>query len=145
MVLIGEDGDVNLALESGAMAVVDENDFLSQGVEVLQSVLAATNGKKSISSLARSQIQKPGELFEPGKSLTLSESEILALLLKGLFHMEVAYQLRLSIYTVKEHGKSIRKKYNVKTRLQLISLVLGGNIDHRASSPQTTTFQPRIK
>jgi DNA-binding NarL/FixJ family response regulator len=145
MVLSGEGGDVNLALESGAMAVVDENDFLSHGMEVLRSVLAATNGKKSISILARSQIQKPGELFEPGQSLTSRESEILALLFQGLSDMEVADQLQLSIHTVKEHGKSIRRKYNVKTRLQLISIILGGDIDHRAPSPQTATYQPRIK
>ena len=125
MVLTGDGVDVNLALESGAMAVVCENDFLSHEMEVLQSILAVTNGKKYISSLARSQMQKPGEFFEPGQSLTLRESEILVLLLKGLSDMQIADQTQLSIYTVKEHGKSIRRKYNVNTRLQLISSLLG--------------------
>jgi DNA-binding NarL/FixJ family response regulator len=125
MVLTGDGADVNLALESGAMAVVCENDFLSHEMEVLRSVLAVTNGKKYISSQARSQLQKPVKPFEPVESLTLRENEILSLLLNGLSDMQVADQLQLSIHTVKEHGKSIRRKYNVKTRLQLISVVLG--------------------
>jgi hypothetical protein len=33
--------------------------------------------------------------------------------------------LGISIHTVKDYGKSIRVKYNVKTRVQLISALLG--------------------
>ena len=131
MVLTGDGTDVNLALESGAMAVVCENDFLSPEMEVLQSVLAVANGKKYVSSFARSRMQKPGALVESGQSLTLREREILVLLLKGLSDIEITDHLQLSIHTVKEHGKNIRRKYNVKTRLRLISILLG-----RALSPQ---------
>jgi len=131
VVLTGDGAEVNLALESGAMAVVCEDDFLSPEMEVMQSLLAVANGKTYVSSLARSRIQKPGALVESGQSLTLREREILVLLLKGSSDMQIADQLQLSIHTVKEYGKSIRKKYNVKTRLHLMSSLLG-----RARTPQ---------
>lgn len=131
MVLTSDGTDVNLALESGAMAVVCEDDFLSPEMDVLQSVLAVANGKRYVSSLARSRMQKPGAIVESSQPLTLREREILVLLLKGFSDMEIAEQLQLSIHTVKEYGKNIRRKYNVKTRLQLIGILLG-----RALSPQ---------
>ena len=37
----------------------------------------------------------------------------------------IADALGISIHTVKDYGKSIRVKYNVKTRVQLISALLG--------------------
>ncbi len=70
MVLTGDGADVNLALESGAMAVVCEDDFLSPEMEVLQSILAVANGNKYISNLAKSRMQKPGAIFESSQSLT---------------------------------------------------------------------------
>jgi len=51
--------------------------------------------------------------------------EILVLLLKGLSDVAFADALGISIHTVKDYGKSIRVKYNVKTRVQLISALLG--------------------
>ncbi len=38
---------------------------------------------------------------------------------------EIAEHLLISIHTVKEYGKNIRRKYQVKSRLQLISALLG--------------------
>ena len=124
MVLTGDGADVNLALESGAMAVVCEDDFLSPEMEVLQSILAVANGNKYISSLAKSRMKKPDAIIESSQSLTPREKEILALMLKGVSDMDIAVQLQLSIHTVKEYGKSIRKKYRVKTRLQLIAILV---------------------
>jgi DNA-binding CsgD family transcriptional regulator len=107
------------------MAVVCEDDFLSPEMEVMQSLLAAANSKSYVSNRARSLMRKPITIVESPQSLTPRERDILVLLLKGASDFQIAEQLQISIHTVKEYGKSIRSKYQVKTRLQLISALLG--------------------
>ena len=46
-------------------------------------------------------------------------------MLQGASDKEIANSMQISIHTVKGDGKSIRMKDNVKTRLQLISALLG--------------------
>lgn len=66
------------------------------------------------------------------QSLTPREQEILTLMLKGATDREISETMLISIPTVKEHGQSIRRKYQVKSRLQLISALLGRNLQsHR--------------
>lgn len=125
MVLSSEDSDVGSALDSGAMAVVCEEDFLTPEMEVMQSLLAAANNKHYVSSLARSRMKKPESIVESPQSLTQREKEVLILMLKGATDRDISEHLLLSVHTVKEYGKSIRRKYNVKSRLQLISALLG--------------------
>ena len=125
MVLSSEDLDVGSALDSGAMAVVCEEDFLSPEMEVMQSLLAAANNKKYVSNRARSRMKKPESIVESPQSLTQREKEILILMLKGASDRDISEHLLISIHTVKEYGKSIRRKYQVKSRLQLISALLG--------------------
>ena len=125
LVLTGDCSDAGLALESGAMAVVCEDDFLSPEMEVMQSLLAAANSKSYVSNRARSLMRKPITIVESPQSLTPRERDILVLLLKGASDFQIAEQLQISIHTVKEYGKSIRSKYQVKTRLQLISALMG--------------------
>ena len=125
MVLSSEDLDVGSALDSGAMAVVCEEDFLSPEMEVMQSLLAAANNKKCVSNRARSRMKKPESIVESPQSLTQREKEILILMLKGASDRDISEHLLISIHTVKEYGKSIRRKYQVKSRLQLISALLG--------------------
>ena len=79
MVLSSEDLDVGSALDSGAMAVVCEEDFLSPEMEVMQSLLAAANNKKYVSNRARSRMKKPESIVESPQSLTQREKEILIL------------------------------------------------------------------
>lgn len=134
MVLTGDEANVDLALESGAMAVVCEDDFLSPEREVMQSLLAAANSKHYVSSRARARMQKPASLVESPQSLTPREKEILVLLLKGASDLDIAEQLQISVHTVKEYGKSIRNKYQVKTRLQLISALLGRAVSQSLST-----------
>ena len=125
MVLTGDGTEAARALESGAMAVVCEEDFLQPELEVMQSMLAAANQKSYVSSRARARLRAPEAIVESPQSLTTREKDILVLLLKGLSDVAIADALGISIYTVKDYGKSIRAKYNVKTRVQLISALLG--------------------
>jgi DNA-binding NarL/FixJ family response regulator len=106
------------------MAVVCEEDFLSPEMEVMQSLLAVANNKQYVSSKARSRMQEPKPIVDSPDLLTQREKEILILLLRGASDREISEQLLISIHTVKEYGKSIRRKYQVKSRLQLISALL---------------------
>jgi hypothetical protein len=90
----------------------------------MQSLLAAANRKSYVSSRARARMRTPQAIVESPQSLTPREQEILVLLLKGLSDVAIADALGISIHTVKDYGKSIRVKYNFKTRVQLISALL---------------------
>jgi DNA-binding NarL/FixJ family response regulator len=128
MVLCGGNTDVGGALESGAMAVVCEEDFLSPEMEVMQSLLATANSKRYVSDRARARMQQPEIFTESPQSLTPREQEILILMLKGASDREIADNLSISAHTVKDYGKSIRRKYRVKSRLQLISALLSSSL-----------------
>jgi DNA-binding NarL/FixJ family response regulator len=52
--------------------------------------------------------------------LTLRESELIGLLIKGLSNQAIAEQLFISIPTVKSHLSSIYRKINVTSRLQAV-------------------------
>jgi len=131
--LTSDGSEVSRALDSGAMAVVCEEDFLSPEMEVMQSLLAAANDKYYVSSRARARMQKPELIVESPQSLTPREKEILILMLKGASDRDISDQLLISIHTVKDYGKSIRSKYQVKSRLQLISALLGRSHEPVAS------------
>ncbi len=128
MILTDTEAQSDRALRSGATAIVLEEDFLSPEMEVMQSLLAAANNKTYISKRAQARMCNPEPLLESPQSLTPREKEILVLLLQGASDREISDRLSISIYTVKEYGKSIRYKYNVKSRLQLISALLGRNL-----------------
>jgi DNA-binding NarL/FixJ family response regulator len=123
--LTSDHSAVSRALDSGALAVVCEEDFMSPELEVMQSLLAAVNNKHYVSSRARSRMEKPESIVESPQSLTQREKEILILMLKGASDRDISEHLLISVHTVKEYGKSIRRKYRVKSRLQLISMLLG--------------------
>ncbi len=54
-------------------------------------------------------------------NLTDREKEIVSLVSKGLSNKEIADNLFISIYTVKEHIKNVSKKMNVNSRTRIIS------------------------
>lgn len=127
-VLTDPDSQTGLALECGAMAVVCEEDFLMPEMEVMHSLLAAANNKPYVSRLARARLRNKELMVESPQSLTIREKEILTLMLKGATDREISDHLLISIHTVKDYGKSIRRKYQVKSRVQLISGLLSRNL-----------------
>lgn len=128
MVLTADTPDVGLALERGAMAVVCEDDVMAPEMEVMQALLAAANGRPYVSSRARLWLKQPEALVDSPQSLTERERDVLSLMLQGRSDRDIAVHLGISANTVKEYGKSIRRKYRVKNRLQLISLLLARNL-----------------
>jgi DNA-binding CsgD family transcriptional regulator len=97
-------------------------------MEVMQSLLAAANNKPYVSRLARARLRNKELMVESPQSLTIREKEILTLMLKGATDREISDHLLISIHTVKDYGKSIRRKYQVKSRVQLISGLLSRNL-----------------
>lgn len=128
MIMTSPHPNVSLALASGATGVVCEEDLLAPEMEVMQALLGAANGRKHVSNLARMSLNTPEIITEAQLSLTPREKEILQLLLNGRSDKEISTQLGISIETVKDYGKSIRIKYNVKTRFELIGVVLGRSL-----------------
>jgi DNA-binding NarL/FixJ family response regulator len=84
LVLTGDATEGNRTLESGAMAVVCEDDFMMPELEVMQSLLAAANGKSYVSSSARARMKASESILDSPQSLTPREKDILVLMLKGL-------------------------------------------------------------
>lgn len=52
----------------------------------------------------------------------MREQEVLGLLLQGCTNKEIARQLRISDYTVRDHVSSLLRKSRVKTRVELMAL-----------------------
>jgi DNA-binding NarL/FixJ family response regulator len=129
MIMTSPTPNVSLALESGATGVVCEEDLMSTEMEIMQTLLAAANNKKHISNRARMGLKTAETFTESALSLTPREAEILQYLLRGRSDKEISNQLGISIETVKDYGKSIRSKYNVKTRFELIGIVLGRGLE----------------
>jgi DNA-binding NarL/FixJ family response regulator len=127
MVMTTDRPDVQLAFDSGAMAVVCEDDFLSPEMDVMQSLLAVANNKTYVSGRARSRMITTAPITTTDQSLTDREREILTLMLQGRSDKQISEEINLSPDTVKWYGKSIRSKYNVKSRLQLIAMLLSTN------------------
>jgi len=59
------------------------------------------------------------------KSITPREKEVLRLVCEGLSNKEIALRLSLSEQTVKSHLSSLFKKFGVKSRAHLVSIVIG--------------------
>jgi DNA-binding NarL/FixJ family response regulator len=63
----------------------------------------------------------------PGVRLTRCEARILQMLTKGLSNKEIAQQLCLSPYTVKNHVHHILDKLKVRNRIEAAMVLMGGS------------------
>ncbi len=98
---------------------------LQPELEVMQSLLAAANRKSYVSSRARASMRTPQAIVESPQSLTPASRKSSCCCSRGCRMSRSPMPWESPIHTVKDYGKSIRVKYNVKTRVQLISALLG--------------------
>lgn len=69
---------------------------------------------------------------------TLREQEVLGLLLQGCTNKEIAQQLRISGYTVRDHVSSLLRKNHAKTRAELMAQCVSRLMGHKMLLPPTS-------
>jgi DNA-binding NarL/FixJ family response regulator len=101
----------------------------SSDSDVLKAILAVESGdiwlERKLLAKALTGLIGERSLNETADStnsclLTIRESSIVALLVKGLTNKEIAKELDVSVETVKKHLKSIFSKLGVRSRTQVV-------------------------
>jgi DNA-binding NarL/FixJ family response regulator len=64
--------------------------------------------------------QAPAPAGQPGEDLSRREQEILDQLLRGFANKEIADHLSISVFTVKNHLRSIYEKLHVRSRTDVL-------------------------
>lgn len=70
--------------------------------------------------------------------VTIREREVLHLLLQGCTNKEIAQQLCISGYTVRDHVSSLLRKSQVKTRTELIAGYVARLMTRKNAQPPTS-------
>ena len=78
-----------------------------------------------LSEVSATEQNKAINKFATIGQLTERESEIAMLLLKGRTYKMIADELYLSQNTVKTHIKNIYSKFNIKSKMELVNLIMG--------------------
>ncbi len=131
---IGERETVLQAFNSGASAYAMKNISTEKLVDVIKMVM---NGEVWIAPSIANYILEALSGMTPVEdasknvndfNLTNREKEILTLISKGMNNKDIANKLVISLYTVKNHVKSIIQKLAVEDRTQAAILALKENI-----------------
>jgi two-component system, NarL family, response regulator LiaR len=111
-------GQLEVVLTAGARGVLAK----SIPAETLADALVAISRGETIVSPV---FDRPHEHAWPGHDfgLTLRESEVAALLARGLSNREIAAALFISEHTVKSHLKSVFRKTGVGTRARAVARI----------------------
>ncbi|TCS94242.1 response regulator [Hazenella coriacea] len=120
MVTVSDDvSDLFEALKKGAQGYLLKNLNSTIWLEYLRALAAdETPMPKEVARRILNEFsQSPRPVPNPG--LTAREQEILSLVAKGLSNKEIATQLSISEYTVKNHLKNIMQKLHLSNRVQL--------------------------
>lgn len=126
IIIITGDTDSQLilkAFENGAKGYLHKpfsiQDLLAalNKVQAEGSYLAPASVTSLIQLINKTALQEPRTDYE----LTRRETEIVALLKKGLSYNEIAAALHLSYHTINHHLKNIYLKANVRSRSELIA------------------------
>ena len=112
------------AIEAGA------NGYLVKSVDsdsLARAVRSAAAGQSAFSpEVTTALTSRPSSATGLLASLTSRESELADLVAKGRTNAEIARELELSIFTVKNHVSSILMKLQVQSRTEAAALILTG-------------------
>lgn len=111
------DEEIHHALEAGATGYVLKS---ATGEELIPAIRCVASGRRWIPSPI-AQCLKSRNGYEP---LTRREIEVLRWLARGLANKELAAELKISEYTVKDHIKNILAKLRVADRTQAVTAAL---------------------
>ena len=126
MILNAPSPDVERAIALKAQVICLDGDIFTVERIAAFGLLAAIKGKYYVSPLAQKSLNRDLTAAESNATamLTPTEKKVMEFMLKGLNDREIANSLCLSIHTVRDYNKSIRYKFGVKSKLQLIAVMV---------------------
>jgi DNA-binding NarL/FixJ family response regulator len=129
-----EDPDVFLrAVRQGVAGYVLKN---ASAADLLEAVRAVAQGEAAcpsqfckvlFRSLAAGSTKVKGESTPASFALTPRQRELMSLVETGLSNKEIAAQLNLSEFTVKNHLHRIMKQVDADTRYEAVTAIRNGN------------------
>jgi NarL family two-component system response regulator LiaR len=113
---------VYAALEAGAIGYLMKN---ISATELAEAIRAAHARNSTLAPEAtQALIHAATRSLSPGHDLTEREREVLKLLVKGLSNAQIAEQLGVSPYTIRNHVSRIFSKLNVSSRTEAATLAI---------------------
>ncbi|GDX76499.1 hypothetical protein LBMAG41_15750 [Cyanobium sp.] len=123
--------DLRLAFRSKAKAVISEQEIFAPGDCLAQLIRALALGNTYRSPQLKACMVRPeaGECKRLDEvmstpCLTQREADVAALLLEGHNDRQIAAGLGMAYQTVRAHGRSLRRKFGVSHRSQLVLRLL---------------------
>lgn len=118
----------------GVDVVVCRDDLVAEKAPLQQAAMALAKGQRFISSSARRILAaEPGlEAAVTPIQLTPREDEVLRGILQGQSDRQIAETLTVTLATVRDHGKNIRRKLGVGSRNELLGMALRRSMGRRS-------------
>ncbi|HLX43483.1 MAG TPA: response regulator transcription factor [Bryobacteraceae bacterium] len=119
----GGDQDIRRALKLGARS------YLLKGVledQLIEAIRSAHAGKNYLPPEVADSLKSP----LPAPNLTARELNVLTLLARGLLNKQIAAELGIAEYTVKNHVKKILEKLGVDDRTQAATSAIMRGVIH---------------
>lgn len=119
---------VNSVLHAGAMGYLMKN---VSAHELASAIRAAHSGRHTLApEAAKALIDASTKPPSIGHDLTEREIEVLTHMVKGLSNAEIAIQMNISRFTVKNHISSIFSKLGAASRTEAATLALQHHLVH---------------
>lgn len=112
LTMLADDASVVAAMRMGASGYLLKESGQDEVLAAIRTV--AAGGVVVGPGLAARLLDRPA----PGSALTSRESEVLALLARGLSNPEIARELAVSVKTVQNHVSNLLAKMQVRDRTQ---------------------------
>ena len=115
----------DLSLGSEEEPVIETTEAYSEAEPIINeeipadSIKLAAADKIKSADVSEQAIESESDA-EANSELSAREREVAALAAQGMTNARIAEELCISVYTVKRHMNSIFKKYNVKSRFELL-------------------------
>lgn len=119
----GGDEDIRRALQCGAQAYLTKEVLHD---ELLKAIRAVHAGQTYLPAPVAAALAAQF----PRADLSARETEVLRLIVQGLSNKQIAFELRIAEYTVKNHVKNVLNKLGVDDRTQAATSALQRGIIH---------------
>jgi len=125
-----EEDLVQRALEAGAIGYLLKNVSIST---LSTAIRSAYSGQSTLSPEAtQALVQSRSKSQDLGDDLSERERQVLALIVKGLSNEEIAEQLVISPYTVKNHVSACISKLGANNRTQAATIAIENGLFYKS-------------